>query len=106
MDMNRRGFFSALGVSLVFAPAIVRAASLMPVRKIILPTPAILVTLERGMEWFDDTESGVFAYATQGDYDKQIEDIVSRAPILKPSMTGELLQELFLEAIAERRGMA
>jgi hypothetical protein len=36
--MNRRGFLSFLGGSLVAAPAIVKCASLMPVRGIIMPT--------------------------------------------------------------------
>lgn len=36
--MNRRGFLTGLGVTLIAAPAIVRAASLMPVRGIVMPT--------------------------------------------------------------------
>jgi hypothetical protein len=35
--MNRRGFLSFLGGGLVAAPAIVRAASLMPVKALLLP---------------------------------------------------------------------
>lgn len=40
--MNRRGFLRGFGVALVAAPAIVRAASLMPVKAIVLPPPAHL----------------------------------------------------------------
>lgn len=35
--MNRRGFLLGLGTSIIAAPAIVRAASLMPVRGIVMP---------------------------------------------------------------------
>jgi hypothetical protein len=34
LDLNRRGFLTFLGGGLISAPAIVRAASLMPVRAI------------------------------------------------------------------------
>ncbi len=36
MNLNRRGFLGGLGASIVAAPAIVRAASIMPVRGIIM----------------------------------------------------------------------
>lgn len=38
--LHRRGFLLGLGAGLVAAPAIVRAASLMPVRGIIMPVEA------------------------------------------------------------------
>lgn len=38
-DLSRRGFFAGLGASLVAAPAIVRAASLMPVKVVVRPHP-------------------------------------------------------------------
>lgn len=37
--MNRRGFLTGLGVALFAAPAVVRAASLMPVKGLIVPIP-------------------------------------------------------------------
>lgn len=40
--MNRRGFLRGLG-SLIAAPAIVQASSLMPVRGIIMPTELLTV---------------------------------------------------------------
>jgi len=35
LDLSRRSFFRGLGATLIAAPAIVRAASLMPVRRMI-----------------------------------------------------------------------
>lgn len=40
-SMNRRGFLLGLGASLIAAPAIVRAGSLMPVRAIVQPILAV-----------------------------------------------------------------
>lgn len=38
--MNRRGFLSSLGVSLVAAPAVLKLGLWMPVRKIVEPLPS------------------------------------------------------------------
>jgi hypothetical protein len=37
MEPSRRGFLKGVGAALIFAPAVVRSASLMPVRSIIVP---------------------------------------------------------------------
>ena len=42
--MDRRGFLFGAGASLIAAPAIVRAASLMPVRGIIMPSEGLVMT--------------------------------------------------------------
>jgi hypothetical protein len=41
--MDRRSFLTGLGASLIAAPAIVQAASLMPVRQIVMPLPTLTV---------------------------------------------------------------
>lgn len=49
--MNRRGFVAGLGVML-FAPVVVRAASLMPVHAIIHPPPRLMLrTVLPDMQW-------------------------------------------------------
>lgn len=39
--MNRRSFFTGVGASVLAAPAVVRAASLMPIRGIVMPLPPL-----------------------------------------------------------------
>lgn len=46
--MNRRSFLFGASASLIAAPAIVRAASLMPIRGIVMPVTAPEVTLAYG----------------------------------------------------------
>jgi hypothetical protein len=50
IDLSRRGFLGGLGAGLIAAPAIVRAASLMPVRAIIEPA-ALLLPAEPTAHW-------------------------------------------------------
>lgn len=57
--MNRRGFFLGLGASLVAAPAIVRAASLMPVRGIVMPIT--------DAPWVDFPSAPAWSFAQFGD---------------------------------------
>lgn len=66
--MNRRGLITGL-VSLVAAPAIVRATSLMPVRGIILPldgTPLIVQTVycNRTIGTLEDLQAAQAAFRT------------------------------------------
>src|SRR5258708_39807608 len=60
MIMHRRGFLTFLGTGLIAAPAIVRAASLMPIRGIIMP---IVAGDEWFVEWRDWEEKGIFDHA-------------------------------------------
>lgn len=47
LDLSRRGFFTGLGASLIAAPAIVRAGSLMPVKS--MPdVDALMDAISRG----------------------------------------------------------
>jgi len=48
--MHRRDFLFGLGASVVAAPAVVHAASLMPVRGIVMPVGASRVTPEMVVE--------------------------------------------------------
>jgi hypothetical protein len=66
MIINRRGFLSFLGAGLIAAPAIVRAASLMPVRGIVMPVTVLndlsdYVSVQMG----NDLEREIWEFATK-----------------------------------------
>jgi hypothetical protein len=72
MIESRRGFLSLLGVGIITAPAIVRPASLMKVRSLLLPEPIDLMgeantlLVEWGKELQRDEIQGLFReYARQ-----------------------------------------
>lgn len=51
LAVNRRSFLTGLG-SLIAAPAIVRASSLMPVRGIVMPTQSLPLVLGDSIFWY------------------------------------------------------
>jgi len=62
---TRRGVLLGFGASLLAAPAIVRASSIMPVRRVLITDPAPIAVPERPQEgfvrrlWFDACASGL-----------------------------------------------
>jgi len=52
MTMHRRRFLTGFGAAIVSAPAIVRVASLMPVRGIVMPVSTALESVANGIYVF------------------------------------------------------